>query len=555
MVSEVTGSVEFLDLLGFLQMAAFNHRDLVLMIDNAAGSGHLTMQDGNVIAATLGEQHGVGALFPLLQGSTVGTFRLLPAPEEMPEQTISLRVDQIVKRVQTALPEEQESRPRCNPEWSISGSAAVLSPEEVMQVFEKSRHAADACFKEAGGSETHLHFAHGGIRKATAPGKAGEDAVYALLAAEVTAFHIQSPAEIPPPQKVLDIASVISEGLRRRAQDQLVQNELSVEHNAHAQEMLDRLAAGELDQTDRLQIARRYLPGGEIAPASVVARLTVDESPEVRAAALETLGDLPEPVIEALANDPDSPEPLLAYFLVKHGSRTTAAAAASNPGTPIAALIENAPHLDLAALSALQERPDLLGQDKDLRDRLRENPNCTFQDLLDRIDKESKPRMRKRKFTEVLPKAEATPDLVLEKPEEDPDKEKASGKLGPRDIQYLAKRGTLRQKMDLVCGNDDDVAAEIVGQPGVPESFILGVAEASAANSSALRHIAGHRSYRRNVNIVKALLFNPKTPVASASGLMSLVRPDVLQKIAGSRDVPDGTRQSAKQLLEKRHKK
>ena len=52
-----------------------------------------------------------------------------------------------------------------------------------------------------------------------------------------------------------------------------------------------------------------------------------------------------------------------------------------------------------------------------------------------------------------------------------------------------------------------------------------------------------------------ALVFNPKTPVGSATGLLSLVRFDALRKIADSRDIPDGTRQGARHIIDKREQK
>ena len=54
---------------------------------------------------------------------------------------------------------------------------------------------------------------------------------------------------------------------------------------------------------------------------------------------------------------------------------------------------------------------------------------------------------------------------------------------------------------------------------------------------------------------MRALVFNPKTPVPSATGLLTLIRAEDLNKIATSRDLPDGTRQGARQLAEKRQKK
>lgn len=554
-MSEVTGDIPFLGIFEFLQVAGFNHRDLTLQLDGAAGEGHLVLRDGNIIDAAQPQgQRGVSALFPLLQGSILGRFHILPPPPAMPEQTISLRTEQILMRIAMAMPDPGQ-QPTCNAEWRIQGSTALLSIEELLQIFENNKRPAACMFINKDGAQIEALLTEGGVAHAKSSKGGGAEAIYELLKHDDWNFEIRSPDAPPKVTKLIDIAGVIMEGLRRRDEQSMLSRELTTEHNPHAQEMLDRLEGGELDESDRLQLARRYMPGGEIAPAFLVAKLTVDESPAVRTAAMESLHDLPIPIIETFANDPDSPPPLLTYLLMEFGGKEISATAVANPATPLKALVHHAPQAKMPALEAYRRREETLKQERELRSALRRNPSCDFIALLDEMDKEAAPKMRKRSFVEPTGEIGADGTLVLTKPPEDSKKEKPQTRLGPRDIQYLAKRGTLRQKMNLVCSNDDDVAAEIVSQPGIPESFILGVAEMKSSNSAALRVIAGNRVYRRNTNIVHALLFNPKTPVPSSSGLLTLVRADAVAKIASSRDLPDGLRQSARQLMEKRSKR
>ncbi len=553
---QVEGPVQFLGILEFLQVASFNHRSLVLMLEGPVGSGYLVMDDGHVTHAVLGDRQGVGALFPLLQAGTEGTFQIQPPPKEPPAPSVSLKTDAILMRVAMNLP-PRAAAPSCNPAWRIEGTTDLLSLEEVLQIFEANKRPAVLAVDPDGEGASELILAEGGILKAAAPAKQGAEAVYALLALPCASFRISSPPEAPPVTTMLDVASVVMESLRRLDEEKLLSQELSAEENPHAQEMLEALDRGDLDESARLALAKRYMPGGEVAPAFVVARLTVDESETVRQAAMEALHDLPAPVVEAFANDPDCPKPLLFYLVCGYESKSVPTAAIGNPSTPAQALVEFAPRARAEHMPAFRERRDLLARHRSLRQALRQNPNCDFPDLLDELDKAAAPRMRKRAFTGVLPKEKAPEgvDLKLEKPEVDPRKQKPGSKLGPRDLQYLAKRGSLREKMKLVCGNDDDIAVEIVSQPGAPESFIVGVAESKAANAAALRYIAGHRTFRRSASIVRALVFNPKTPVPSATGLLTLIRAEDLNKIATSRDLPDGTRQGARQLAEKRQKK
>ncbi len=550
-MGEVTGSIPLLGTLEFLQIASFNHRDLHVFMETAGGAGNITLYDGEVIDANFLAQNGINALYAILASATSGTFRICPCPDSLPERTINLSLKAVLMRAVMMMPPLDPAT--TDESWTITGSSDIISVEELLQIYESSKRTALCDFFDSENATANVVIVDGGIVKAKKGAAEGVEVIYDLLAQELTDFRIISPARKPEYEKRLDIPSVVMEGLRRADEKKIISQEVSAEKNPHVEETLSRLESGELDEDARVSLAKRYLPGGEIAPASIVALLTVDESPRVRETAMATLHDLPGAVIEAFANDPDSPAPLLHYLLCKHGSETVANTAQANPSTPLRAHLAFVLKANAAQLRFYRENQELLKAQSALRNAVRMNPACDFADLLDKLDQEFSPRMRKRSFTEE-PAEPVEAELVLETPAEDPKVEKAQQKLGPKDIQFLAKRGTLRQKMELVCGNEAEIAAEIVSQPGIPESFIQSVAEAPSANSAALRYIAGQRSFLRNTNTLNALIFNPKTPVSSATFLLTLVRTPVVMKVAGSRDVPDGTRQAARQLMEKRHK-
>lgn len=555
-MKEVTGSIRFLGIMEFLQVAMFNHRDLTLLLDNAAGKGAIVMDDGEVIHAVRDNALGVGALFPLLQGASEGTFRLVAPPKEMPERNIKLTTQQILMRVAMHLPPVANPN-ECQPDWSFEGDAGILSVVELLRIFETSRRPAQVVFAMPDGEQPSVVLAAGGIVSAVAGNKTGPDALFPLIAAEDISFRCSSPAAPPEYKSIFDTASVVMEALRRLDEGKMIRKELSVEENPHAQETLARLVAGELDITARLQLARRYMPGGEPAPAFVVAKLCADPEVEVRQAALETLEDLPEPILEVFATDEETPPPLLRYLLLEKKSPALASAVITNPKTLLSTLVAYAPkakHEDV--FEAFVLRKELLQESRELRQALRENKHCPFIKELDTLDKLSRPRLRKRKFTVIIQKPKyADEELVLEKPPSDPNKEKVQQRIGPRELGFIAKRGSLRQKKGIVCSNEDDLAVEVVSQGGIPLAFIQSVAESNAANGHALKYIASQPSYKRDMNIVRPLIFNPKTPVSSALGMLTMLRTEDLTKLAGSRDVADAVRQGARQLLAKKNKK
>lgn len=550
----IQGDIELLGLFEFLQIAAFNHRDLCLELENQAGRGVIFLQDGEIIDARLGEIKGVGALFPLLQASMTGHFQILPFPDPAPAKTITLTTTQILMRAAMNMPPSPEGIVT-NSRWRIAGPADLLSPEELLQIFETSKKPAHCRFDLRENGACELLLASGGVAHAEGEAGHGADAVYHLLRENAAAFSVQSPDAPPAAAKVLDIPSLVMEGLRQRDEARLLRRELRPEDNPHIQETLAQLDAGELDEAARIQLAKRFLPGGEAAPAALIARLTVDECDAVRTQALISLYDYPQPVIVALANDDETPVPLLAHLLAEYESEEVNLAAALNPRLPIPALTAFLPTAPAELVGEMKGRQDLLRAHKELRDALRKNEHCTYGEILDKLDAMEKPRLRKRAFTAIVPAIKLEESITLEKPPADETKAHTQTQVGPKEIQYIAKRGTLRQKMRLVCGNDDGIAEEIISQPGLPESFILGVAEATNAHAAALRYIGSQPSYRRNQNIAKALLFNPKTPVPTAAMLLPIMRIDVIEKAAHSRDLPDGTRQLARQTLEKKSKK
>lgn len=290
-----------------------------------------------------------------------------------------------------------------------------------------------------------------------------------------------------------------------------------------------------------------------MAAPEIVVRLCVDPLPEVRSIALATLEALPDGVVEAVAADPATPLPLVRYFLSAAGNTSWAAAAAANPHAPREALIACAAAADSAVLAAIRARPDGVFKEPALAAALAQNPKW------EQVSREAvSPPFAAAEATAVeKPPASAADEaeLILEKPPDDPQVEKSKTKLGPKEIQYLCRRGTLRDKMRLVCSNNAEAALEIVRQPGVPETFILGVAESPSAHPVALKFIAGNKQFTRNSAILRAVVFNPKTPPPAVLSLLPLLRPDEWAKIAGNRDLPEPTRHAARNLAEKRAQK
>ncbi len=552
MQSVVEGAIRLFGVCELLQTLAFHHRSVRLEIDTPQGPGYVRLEDGEVVDAARDDARGPDALFPLLMAAQGGVFRIRETDGEAgAERTIALPLNTILLRVLAELPPDDAAGQTAT-EQRVNGTTRLLGVQELLQIFEANQKGVELLLARDREPRARLVFADGGLVSAEAREGSGPEAVYAVLREESLRYRVQLPPSPPDASRLLDISGLVVEGLRRLDEERLRRKELSLEHNVHAEETLARLEAGELDGPARLAIARQYLPGGEAAPAGVVARVAVDPDPEIRRTALGTILGYPEAIREALASDPDTPPPLLAYLLEHDAAGPVRAAAFDNPATPVRALTACMPQADAEMVARLGEREELLRSHRDLRRALRGHPDCTFVARLEEMDRTEGPRLRTRSFAESEAEEAA---LVLTPPVEDERKVSPPRRLGPRDIQYIVRRGSLRQKMKLVCGNDAEVAVEVVKSPAVPETAIAMIAENTTAHPAALAHIAGERRFRQNAIILNALIFNPKTPVHASMPLLPMLRADQLERVAGSRDVPDGLKQAAIGLLDKKKRK
>jgi len=381
----LAGSLPLLGLFPFLQVVCFRGRSLTLDLDDHGGAGTIWIREGRIHDAESGDRRGVGALFPLLEGGDGGTFAIRPPPEAWGEATITLPLDELLRKI---APRIKEATPEASAR--IRGEVDAFGLEDLLLGFEAGRRPVLLAVAAADGTQGRLRLAAGGLSAQAAEAR-GEEALRRLLRGGTLGVEVSPAGE--EPEAAMPVGAL-------------------------------------------LEAARRE-------PAPRLRRRAFEEDPAVD-----------PPTVPA----------------------AEAAPAVAQPASPAA-------HASAEAEG------------------------------------------------ETRPKAD--PQAVLE----------------------MIRTGTLREKMALVCGRDAEVALAVVSQSGIPETFILGVAEACAANPVALRHIAGQKQFLRNGMILRALCHNPKMPTPAALPLLNLLRPDEWEKISANRELPEGTRQAARHLADKRAQK
>lgn len=542
-----------LDLLGFpelLQIAGFNHRsfDLALLQDGVE-LGVVQLRDGQIVSARCGSEAGLKALQALAQQSTGALFRLTPAEEEVAPRTVTASLGGVLMRLMAVLPPAAEV---C--EGTVAGCTAVFSVQEILQLFEANRRP---CTCTLGSGEYELTVKEGALAAARCRDGRGPEAVYSAIAAPSLPFQL-APAAAPPADDLWDIASVLMEGLRRRDEEALLESEIDPASNPHAQETLQALEQGSLSQPERLELARRYLPGGATAPAAVLVPLSVDSDPDVRATALASLEDVPGPVLEVIASDPETPPALLEYLLLrKRRNKELIPVLLANEALPPAAAAAVIPTVGSAVLVGLLEREALL-RDPGVCQALLDHPECGFKDRLHLPETQpTRSALRRVPFGGMekrpAPPPAEKPSLVLEPPPDDRGVKKVERRPTLADLLMVAQRGPLRERQSLTAHANDTVAEAAISSPGLPDVAIEAIAASTSTNPVCFKIIGGNPRWKKMSGIVQALLFNPKTPVTVSRGFVQGLRSDVLEKISRNRDLPDGLRQLALKRLSRKH--
>jgi len=136
-----------------------------------------------------------------------------------------------------------------------------------------------------------------------------------------------------------------------------------------------------------------------------------------------------------------------------------------------------------------------------------------------------------------------------------------------------AKRVTLLQKLAHMCvvervqmaikGNRDErlllirdpcrvVTRGVLQSPQLTEQEVESFAGMANLSEEVLRLIAVNRKFRKNYVIVRALMFNPKTPLEVTLHMLPGITAKDLKSLAASKNIPDTLRTAANRLQHRR---
>lgn len=126
--------------------------------------------------------------------------------------------------------------------------------------------------------------------------------------------------------------------------------------------------------------------------------------------------------------------------------------------------------------------------------------------------------------------------------------------MGMTEKIKLALRGNKEARMLLARDGSKTVRRYVLQNPRISEEEVVHLARDRQADEEMLRNIMNRREWMKLYQVRLGLVRNPRTPLANAIRILGTLLARDVERIAKSRDVPQGVvAQARRVLLESRH--
>jgi hypothetical protein len=143
--------------------------------------------------------------------------------------------------------------------------------------------------------------------------------------------------------------------------------------------------------------------------------------------------------------------------------------------------------------------------------------------------------------------------------EAEPDKAKREtllqklSRLRVVDRVQLALKGGRDERVLLIRDPCKVVQRAVLQSPQLSEQEVESFAKMATLSDETLRLIANNRKFRKNYVILRALIFNPKSPLEVTLHLLPLIKPGDVKLLATSKNIADTLRTAATRLIRQRN--
>lgn len=121
--------------------------------------------------------------------------------------------------------------------------------------------------------------------------------------------------------------------------------------------------------------------------------------------------------------------------------------------------------------------------------------------------------------------------------------------MSVKDRVKLGIKGDREARAILIRDSNKVVASAVMHNPRITENEVEAIAAMRTVSDEVLRYISMNRAWTRSYPIIHNLARNPRTPIASAIGIMTRLRTKDLQQMTQNRNVSENVRRQAFRLL------
>jgi len=339
----------------------------------------------------------------------------------------------------------------------------------------------------------------------------------------------------------------------------------------------------------RLMAARGMVPMSPAETATALCCLSYDEDDKIAQAAVKSLAELPPRILQGALGDARL-HPLALDHLARAlpEEESTLEAILLHQQTPDETYAYLADRVNERLLGIIVENQVRILRHPPIARAILDNPNVLKSQVDRLMDFAVRTGMdfrgleafeeAKRRIMAAPPdpeEAKRIQQVVEESLPEDMLREEEAGELaGPEEAEeqeekktnllqrlhtmtpaqkvVLAQKGNKTVRSVLLRDRNKIVATAAIKNPGVSESEIIGIAGSRAICDDVIRIICNNREWTRSYAVKRALVENPKTPIAFSMRFIQTLRNQDLKSLSMSKNIPSAVSQAAKKLLRKR---
>ena len=274
--------------------------------------------------------------------------------------------------------------------------------------------------------------------------------------------------------------------------------------------------------------------------------LTADADPSVREKAAAALLTQPLNSVLAALVRPGAALEMFAYCAAEFPRRPGVAdALAQNPSCPLEVLRPVIRYLSMSAVQEVFEDLDRLSASPELVAELIASAVVTADQRNQLLELQREDLVPLETFAESAIEAEPDPakrETLLQK----------LGRMRVVDRVQLALKGGREERLLLIRDPCKVVQRAVLQSPQLSMQEVESFASMATLSDEALRLIAASRKYRKSYTILRALMFNPKTPLEISLHLLPHMKANELKLLTTNKNVADTLRTAAYRLQRQR---